>query len=134
MKQKTRKHLPIHIVLILGSFIMILPFAWMFLTAFKTQNEAIHVPPIIFPTHWDLDAFANVFDTLPFFSAYVNTIISAIVTVIAAVSVDSENGAAEYDSGFVYTEPVFGLRNIPDETVFHVTATGIGGCSETGWM
>lgn len=41
MKEKNSRHLLVHLILILGSFIMILPFAWMVLTAFKTQNEAI---------------------------------------------------------------------------------------------
>lgn len=113
MKQKTSKHLPIHIVLILGSFIMILPFAWMFLTAFKTQNEAIHVPPIIFPTHWDLDAFMNVFDTLPFFSAYVNTIISAIVTVVAQLIMCSMAGYA------------FGRLHFPAKNVIFVVCLSV---------
>ena len=83
MKEKNSRHLFVHLILILGSFIMILPFAWMVLTAFKTQNEAIRVPPIIFPSHWDLTTFKNVFDKLPFLSAYKNTIISAVVTVAA---------------------------------------------------
>lgn len=69
-------------------------FSWMVLTAFKTQNEAIHVPPIIFPSHWDLQTFKNVFDKLPFLAAYKNTIISAIVTVVAQLFMCSMAGYA----------------------------------------
>ena len=94
MKEKKSRHLLVHIILLAGSFIMILPFAWMVLTAFKTQNEAIHVPPIIFPSHWDLQTFKNVFDKLPFLAAYKNTIISAIVTVVAQLFMCSMAGYA----------------------------------------
>lgn len=92
-KQKAKKSL-VHIVLILGSFIMVLPFAWMILTAFKTQAEAVQVPVVIFPSEWRLDAFKDVFDRLPFGQAYLNTIISAIVTIIAQVVMCSMAGYA----------------------------------------
>jgi multiple sugar transport system permease protein len=94
MKAKTRKNLIVHIVLILGSVIMVTPFVWMILTAFKTQGEAIHVPVIIFPSQLRLDAFRDVFDRLPFGQAYINTIISAIVTIIAQVVMCSMAGYA----------------------------------------
>ena len=47
----------IYFILILFSFIMIVPFAWMILTALKTNQEAISVDPFyIFPAngwHWE---------------------------------------------------------------------------------
>ena len=42
----------VHIILIMGSFIMIFPFVWMILTSFKTQGEAIMIPPILLPSSW----------------------------------------------------------------------------------
>ena len=92
-KQRTKK-LFVHIVLILGSFIMVLPFAWMILTAFKTQAEAVQVPVVIFPAELRWDAFKDVFDRLPFGQAYINTIISAIVTILAQVVMCSMAGYA----------------------------------------
>ena len=42
----------IHVILIVFSIIMIVPFAWMILTALKTNQEAISVSPFyIFPAH-----------------------------------------------------------------------------------
>ena len=52
-----------HIVLVLGSFIMIFPFIWMVLTSFKTQGEAIMIPPIFLPSNWDLDSYTEVMRT-----------------------------------------------------------------------
>ncbi len=112
-KKTIASHLVIHIVLILGATIMILPFAWMILTAFKTQNEAIHVPPIIFPSHWNFNAFANVFKQLPFFSAYVNTIISALVTVAAQLIMCSLAGYA------------FGRLNFPGKNLIFMICLSV---------
>ncbi len=112
-KKTIASHLVIHIVLILGATIMILPFAWMILTAFKTQNEAIHVPPIIFPSHWNFNAFANVFKQLPFFSAYVNTIVSAIVTVAAQLIMCSLAGYA------------FGRLNFPGKNLIFMICLSV---------
>ena len=39
-KDGNTKRLAKHIVLILGAVIMLVPFIWMFLTAFKTETEA----------------------------------------------------------------------------------------------
>ena len=45
-----------YVVLVIMAFIMIVPFAWMILTAVKTNQEAISVSPFyIFPQsgwHW----------------------------------------------------------------------------------
>ncbi len=92
--KKTWKLLLVHLVLILGAIIMVIPFVWMILTAFKTQGEAIHVPVIIFPSKLRLDAFRDVFDRLPFGSAYINTIISAVVTIIGQLVMCSMAGYA----------------------------------------
>ena len=48
-KQARTKAL-MHIILIIMSFIMLVPFAWMILTALKTKQESISVSPFyIFP-------------------------------------------------------------------------------------
>lgn len=39
----------IHIVLILFSILMLLPFLWMLLTSFKTFGESVKIPPVLFP-------------------------------------------------------------------------------------
>lgn len=94
MQKKKLNNLIIHIVLILGSVIMILPFAWMILTAFKTQAESVQIPLVIFPSELRWDAFKDVFDRLPFAKAYLNTIISAIVTIVGQLVMCSMAGYA----------------------------------------
>jgi len=42
----------LYVILSLGSLLMMFPFVWMALTAFKTYAEAIASPPTIFPADW----------------------------------------------------------------------------------
>ena len=51
----------IHVILILVSITMLVPFIWMILTAFKTVTEATSVDPfVIFPKVWRTDSFKEV--------------------------------------------------------------------------
>lgn len=46
----------IHVILILASITMLVPFAWMILTAFKTVSESTQVNPfVILPKNWITD-------------------------------------------------------------------------------
>lgn len=52
------------------------------------------MPVIFFPSHWRLNAFIDVFARLPFKEAYINTILSALVTIVAQVIMCSMAGYA----------------------------------------
>ena len=51
--------------LVLGSVTMIFPFLWMLLTSFKTQSEAMAIPPKILPSSWELTNFFTALQSLP---------------------------------------------------------------------
>jgi len=87
MSKKTAiNRIIIHTVLILGCIVMIVPFAWMFLTAFKTSSEATQISPfVIFPTAFRLDAFKSVMSKMNFLLLYKNTMVLIIGRVICAV-------------------------------------------------
>ena len=72
----------VYAVLIGGIIITVFPFIWMILTSFKTQSEAIAVPPVILPSEWHFENYSEIFKAVPFAKMYRNTIISAVVTVI----------------------------------------------------
>ena len=61
--------------LIAGALPMLFPFLWMILTAFKTLDESIRIPPIWFPKEWMAVNFKTVFDTAPFGQYFINTCI-----------------------------------------------------------
>lgn len=66
-----------HLALSCGAAIMIIPFCWQLLTAFKNQNEAISVPPKILPTEWLWENFTEIFSGLPFTEQMVNSFLQA---------------------------------------------------------
>lgn len=85
MKKKKFDHFIVHIVLLLGTAITIVPFLWMILTSFKGNGEAVQVPPTILPKVWRIDAYVNVFKSIPFGRIYLNTTISTLTTVVLQV-------------------------------------------------
>jgi len=85
MKYKKRKNIPVYIVLIIMAFIMVLPFIWTILTAFKTQSEALKVPPQILPSSWSLRNFKAVLEILPFGKFFTNTFLMILFRVMGSV-------------------------------------------------
>lgn len=76
----------VYIVLVVFGIIMMVPFIWMFLTAFKTVGESTSVDPfVIFPSEWRLDAFRTVLQNMDFVKLYRNTLLMIAGRVIAAV-------------------------------------------------
>lgn len=84
----------VHIILIIGSFTMIFPFVWMLLTSFKTQGEAIMVPPILLPSSWEPVSYIEVLRTLPFDKLYYNTIVLMLARIVCATLTSSMAGFA----------------------------------------
>lgn len=83
-KRKMQKVL-IHVILIIFSVIMLVPFAWMVLTAFKSVGEATSVNPfVIFPSEWKLDAFETVWKNMNFPILYKNTLLFILGRVVCA--------------------------------------------------
>lgn len=76
----------IHVILILVSITMLVPFIWMILTAFKTVTEATSVDPfVIFPKVWRTDSFKEVIRNMNFFVLYKNTLLMIFSRVLCAV-------------------------------------------------
>ncbi len=72
---RKRGHWPVHLTLILGAVLMVFPFVWQTLTAFKTYETSIQVPPAFIPDPWVFSNFAEVFDTLPFAQMFLNSVL-----------------------------------------------------------
>ncbi len=76
----------IHVILIVFSVIMIVPFAWMILTALKTNLEAISVNPFyILPQNgWHWENFGTVWKSYNFVILYKNTLLMIFFRVLCA--------------------------------------------------
>lgn len=71
----------VYVVLISGILVTVLPFLWMILTSLKTQAEVVQIPITIIPEVLRFENYPGVFEKVPFLKMYLNTIISAVVTV-----------------------------------------------------
>ena len=75
-----------YLVLSIGAFAMLVPFAWMILTAFKTTTEATQMNPfVIFPKKWKVDAFVSVTQAMDFTKLYLNTLLMIFWRIVCAV-------------------------------------------------
>jgi multiple sugar transport system permease protein len=68
----------IHVLLIIGAIIMIIPFLWMISTSFKSYGDSMQVPPDIIPKEWHPENYSKVFESVDFFKYYLNTIIVTV--------------------------------------------------------
>lgn len=76
----------IHVILILISITMLVPFLWMALTAFKSMTEATSVNPfVILPSIWRKENFLEVIRNMDFAKLYLNTLLLIAGRVICAV-------------------------------------------------
>ena len=80
-----RYNLPGTVLLILGGFIMVFPFVWMVLSAFKTNADVYAYPPKWLPSSWFLDNFQSVFDMIPFWRYYANSLFTSAVATFLQV-------------------------------------------------
>ncbi|AQR94805.1 carbohydrate ABC transporter permease [Clostridium saccharoperbutylacetonicum] len=84
-KMNTSK-LFIHLFLIVGVVIMILPFIWMVLTSFKTVSESTSMNPfVIFPSEWKVENYLEAIRQNNFIILYFNTFAMMALRIICSV-------------------------------------------------
>lgn len=80
-------HWGLNLIMLLVCLIMIIPFYWVIVTAFVPQLEAFGKPPDWTPSHWTLDNVRRVFDEIPFWRMFFNSLkISLIVTIGSCIT------------------------------------------------
>ena len=109
MKKDVGK-IAIYTILVLMSVIMIVPFLWMILTAFKTVSETMQVDPfVIFPKVWQVENFLKVIVAVDFVKLYGNTLLMILLRVICAVVTASFAGYAFARLNFKGKDFMFGV-------------------------
>ncbi len=94
----------IEIVLALSSIVIVFPFFWMIVTAFKSDAEIYKVPLTILPEKAYLDNFKELIGDSKFLRYYLNsTIVAVIGTVLSTFS--------SLAAGFVFAKFRFPLKN-----------------------
>ncbi|MFN8592150.1 MAG: carbohydrate ABC transporter permease [Thermomicrobiales bacterium] len=72
----------LHVALIVGGLLMIFPFVWMVLTAFKDMKQTLAVPPVFLPHPWVWENIPQALTALPFGRAYANSLIVGVLVVV----------------------------------------------------
>jgi multiple sugar transport system permease protein len=110
-RAEKRNTIIIHVVLIIMSFIMLVPFAWMILTALKTNQESISVSPFYILPHngWHWENFATVWKSYNFVVLYKNTILMIFWRVVCACLTATMAGYAFGRLKFPGKRPLFAL-------------------------
>lgn len=86
MKRDASK-LFIHLFLLLGVVIMILPFVWMILTSFKTVSESTSMNPyVIFPSDWKIENYFEAIRQNDFLILYFNTFAMMFFRIFCSVA------------------------------------------------
>lgn len=84
--KKSMTTIVIHIILLIASITMLVPFTWMILTSLKSVTESTSVDPfVILPSVWRIDAFKKVINNMDFLRLYLNTLLMIAGRVLAAV-------------------------------------------------
>jgi multiple sugar transport system permease protein len=81
----SRSNTPYTIALVVVGGATLLPFVWMVLTSFKTTRETLRFPPTFLPEEWSADSYARVFESIPFTTQLLNTVVVTIATVVLTV-------------------------------------------------
>ena len=79
--------------------IMVFPFYWMVITAFKTQKESMIFPPTLIPSQITFESFSTVMEKIPFGLFFKNSLIIALSVVLLQfiVVVPAAYGFAKYN-------------------------------------
>lgn len=107
--KKSGSNILTYVVLGAGAILMLFPFVWMILTAFKSNFEAMQIPPTILPSQWNLDAFTKAMDSLPFANLYINTALLIFFRIICAVVFSSMAGYGFAKLAFPGKNLLFGI-------------------------
>lgn len=85
--KKIIQNIFLYLILTIASLIMIFPFIWMLLGAFKTHTEIIQNPPKFFPSNFSFINFKKAFSMAPFGKYFLNSLIVMMVnTLLTAIT------------------------------------------------
>ena len=97
-----------------GALIMVVPFAFMVITSFKTQAEIIAIPAVWLPSQLTLDNFVQVWNRTELLRSLINTAYVAVVITAATVFSSSL-------MGFVFSKYEFRGRDV----IFTISLAGM---------
>ena len=88
MRKRGLRHynMPVFLILLLVSVVMIFPFIWMVLSAFKTNADVNAYPIRWLPSSFEWSNFQKVFQMVPFLRYYWNTILTSVLQTLLQIA------------------------------------------------
>ena len=78
-------NLPSYIILICGSFFMLMPLVWLVRSSFMMEHQIFEFPPVWIPEPITFQNYPAVFEAVPFLRYFFNTFIILIPSVVGVV-------------------------------------------------
>lgn len=85
MKMSKKTKAVIYILLTLVAIYFLAPFVYMLFTTFKTEAEAIAYPPTLLPEKWNWQNFVDAWNSQPFGTYFMNSVIVTVLTTIGQI-------------------------------------------------
>lgn len=79
---KKLTNLPVHLLLLIGSLAMIMPYVWMISTSLKSQAEMFTYPPQWLPTEFVWQNYVRAWQLVPFGRYFFNSIVVALAVTL----------------------------------------------------
>jgi multiple sugar transport system permease protein len=99
----------IHLALICGALVMVMPFLWMLLTSVKTLQQAFAIPPVWIPNPILWGNYPESLTILPFYQGYLNSAYISLLVVAAQLLTCSMAGYSFARINFPLRTPLFFL-------------------------
>lgn len=88
IKRKSSKTL-LHVLLVLGSILMLLPFFWMISTSLKIENDIFSIPIKFLPQTITFENFSKALEVVPMIRYMFNTFFLAMIKILGEVFVSA---------------------------------------------
>jgi ABC-type sugar transport system, permease component len=109
MSKKKMKALFVYMGVGIVAILVILPFAWMLVSAFKSQRELFAYPPTFFPTEWKIENFIEAASrgSISFWQMFLNTMKIAVPSTVFNIIFSSLAGYAFARLRFPFRDTIF---------------------------
>lgn len=88
IKRKSSKTL-LHVLLVLGSILMLLPFFWMISTSLKIENDIFSIPIKFLPQTITFENFSKALEVVPMIRYMFNTFFLAMIKIVGEVFISA---------------------------------------------
>ncbi|RFT40446.1 sugar ABC transporter permease, partial [Gardnerella vaginalis] len=85
MKMSIQSKVVVYALLVMVAIYFFAPFGYMLFSTLKTSSEAIAYPPTLFPKEWHWDNYVTAWNSQPFGTFFMNSMIVTVFTTIGQI-------------------------------------------------